>query len=97
MYDELSVFIPNTFTPNGDGLNDTWGPVMQEYQTEGYQMSLYDRWGQQVFYTTDTEERWDGTVSGKPAMGNTIYSYKIIVKDFMGQYHEYIGHVTVLR
>lgn len=97
VYDELSVFIPNSFTPNGDGLNDTWGPVMQEYQTEGYQMSLYDRWGQQIFYTTDTEERWDGTISGKAAIGNSIYSYKIIVKDFMGQYHEYIGHVTVLR
>ena len=97
VYDELSVYIPNSFTPNGDGLNDDWGPVMREYQTEGYRLTVYDRWGQQVFETTDTESRWDGMKDGKPLAGNSVYSYKVVVKDFMGQYHEYIGHVTILR
>lgn len=97
VYDELSVYLPNTFTPNGDGLNDDWGPVMQEYQKEGYLLTLYDRWGQQVWQSSDTEERWDGSVSGKAVAPNTVYSYKLVVKDFMGQYHEYVGHVTVLR
>jgi gliding motility-associated-like protein len=97
VYDELSVYIPSAFTPNGDGLNDDWGPVMQEYQEEGYSLTLYDRWGQQVFRTEDTKERWDGRISGKPVTTNSVYSYKLVVKDFMGQFHEYVGHVTVVK
>jgi gliding motility-associated-like protein len=97
VYDELSVFVPSAFTPNGDGLNDDWGPVMQEYQEEGYSLTLYDRWGQQVFRTEDTKARWDGRISGKPVTTNSVYSYKLIVKDFMGQLHEYVGHVTVVK
>lgn len=97
VYDELVVYIPNSFTPNGDGLNDDWGPIMQEYKEEGYSMTLYDRWGQQVYHTESTEDRWDGNISGKPVTTNSVYSYKIIVRDFMGQLHEFVGHVTVIK
>jgi len=76
VYDQLHVYIPNTFTPNGDGKNDTWKPVIEEYSKEegAYVLSVYDRWGQQVFHSTDPEEAWDGTIKGKPAQNNTIYS-----------------------
>lgn len=97
VYDELVVYIPNAFTPNGDGLNDDWGPVMQEYKEEGYTLTLYDRWGQQVYFTDRTEDRWDGTIAGKPVTTNSVYSYKITVRDFMGQMHEFVGHVTVIK
>ena len=97
IYDELNVFIPNMFTPNGDGLNDKWKPVMSEYAKEGYQMSIFDRWGQRVFHTTNTEDTWDGTVKGKKVAPNTVYSYRVIVRDFTGQEFEFIGHVTVLE
>ena len=97
VYDELSVFIPSAFTPNGDGLNDDWGPVMQEYQEEGYSLTVYDRWGQQVYYTQKTDDRWDGRISGNPVTTTSVYSYKLIVKDFTGQFHEYVGHVTIVK
>ena len=97
VYEELNVFIPNMFTPNGDGLNDTWKPEMSEYAKEGYQLSVFDRWGQVIFYTRDTEAAWDGTVKGKKVAPNTTYAYRIIVRDFTGQEYEFVGHITVLE
>ena len=96
-YEELRVYIPNMFTPDGNGLNDTWRPVLLEYSKEGYQLSIYDRWGQRVFYTTDTEASWDGNIDGKPAQNNTVYSYRLLVRDFTGQEFEFVGHVTIMR
>ena len=97
VYDELNVFIPNAFTPNGDGLNDTWGPSMNEYSDNGYKLCVFDRWGQLVFMSEDPTEQWDGTVNGKFVESNTVYSYTLKVRDYTGQEFEYSGHVTVLR
>ena len=97
VYDELNVFIPNMFTPNGDGLNDKWKPVMSEYAKEGYRLTVFDRWGQVIFYTTDTDEAWDGAQNGKVVASNTVYSYRVSVRDFTGQEYEFVGQVTVIR
>lgn len=97
VYDELNVFIPNTFTPNKDGLNDTWAPVINETSENGYQLSIFDRWGNKIFYSNDPKVRWDGTVDGKFVENNTVYTYKLVVRDYMGQEYEYVGHVLVLR
>jgi gliding motility-associated-like protein len=97
IYEELNVFIPNMFTPNDDGLNDTWKPIMSEYIKEGYQLSVFDRWGQRIFHTTDVDATWDGTVKGKKVAPNTTYSYRLIVRDFTGQEYEFVGHVSVIE
>jgi gliding motility-associated-like protein len=97
VYEELNVFIPNIFTPNGDGINDTWKPKMSEYIKEGYQLSVFDRWGQRIFHTTDTEAAWDGTVKGKKVAPNTTYSYRVLVRDFTGQEYEFVGYVNVIE
>jgi gliding motility-associated-like protein len=97
IYDELHVYIPNMFTPNGDNLNDTWKPVLLEHSKEGYMLTVYDRWGQRVFHTTDPDVSWDGMINGKPAQNNSIYSYRVVVRDFTGQEFEYVGHVSVMR
>jgi gliding motility-associated-like protein len=94
---KLHVYIPNIFTPNGDGINDIWKPVMSEYSKEGYQLSVFDRWGQVIFHTTDTEEGWDGTINGHPVAPNTVYSYKLKVKDYIGKEHKFAGHITLVR
>ena len=99
-FDDLNVYIPNTFTPNGDGLNDTWGPIMRDYTYAGYQVSrisIYDRWGNRVFTTEDPHEQWDGTVNGRGVAPNTVFSYIIVITDKYGYNYEYSGHVTVLR
>ena len=97
VYDELHVYIPNAFSPNIDGLNETWRPIVLENDKEGYMLTVYDRWGQRVFHTTDPNEAWDGNINGKPAQNNTVYSYRLIVRDFTGQEFEYVGHVSIIR
>ena len=97
IYEELNVFIPNMFTPNGDGINEKWKPKMSEYAKEGYQLSVFDRLGQLVFFTTDTEEEWDGKIKGKYAAPNTVYSYRVVVRDFTGQEYEFVGHVSIIK
>jgi len=94
---KLDVYIPNMFTPNGDGLNDIWKPVMSEYSRDGYILSVFDRFGQLIFFTTDTEEGWDGTVNGKPAAPNTVYAYQLRVRDYLGLEYEFTGHVSLIR
>ena len=96
VYEDLNVFIPNMFTPNGDGIDDIWKPIMSFYSKSGYEMSIYNRWGEQIFYTTDTEDAWNGTVNGQPVAPNTVYSYRVIVRNFAGKEYEFVGHVTVL-
>ena len=61
-FDDLIV--PNTITPNTDGINDTWGvPGIRFY--EGARISVYDRGGSRLFYTENPDIRWDGTYEGK--------------------------------
>ena len=59
-----ALTVTNTFSPNGDGVNDTWGvPGIRFY--EGARISVYDRGGLRLFYTENPDIRWDGTFEGK--------------------------------
>ena len=91
------MFIPNAFTPNGDNINDEFKPEMLEYLEEGYLFEIFDRWGEKVFYTNDPDKGWDGLIKGKPVTTTTVFSYRLIARDFTGQEHEFVGHVTLLK
>lgn len=59
------IFVPNAFSPNGDGVNDTWNiPALAAYP--GFEISVYNRWGQKVFNTRSMLKAWDGKLNGKP-------------------------------
>jgi gliding motility-associated-like protein len=59
-----ALTVTNTFSPNGDGINDTWGvPGIRTF--EGARTSIYDRGGVRLFYTENPDIRWDGTFKGK--------------------------------
>jgi len=96
VYKDLNVFIPNMFTPNGDGIDDIWKPIMSSYSKLGYEMSIFNRLGEPIFYTTDTEDAWNGTVNGQLVAPNTVYSYRVIVRNLAGKEYEFIGQVTVI-
>jgi gliding motility-associated-like protein len=69
-FSTLTIF--NTFTPNGDRFNDTWGvPEVRFY--EGVRISVYERGGGRVFYTENPDIRWDGTYNGKDMPVGTYY------------------------
>jgi len=87
-------YIPNVFTPNNDGRNDRFAPVI----INGFlSMSIFNRWGQEIFHTTRIDQPWRGDHAGKPVPDGT---YVFIVKwnDLCRKVPmERIGHVTLLR
>jgi gliding motility-associated-like protein len=66
------ITIPNVFTPNGDGINDTWEITYLESYRDAV-IQLYNRYGQLIFQSKGYNKPWDGTVNGKPVPFGTYY------------------------
>lgn len=92
---QTTLFVPNTFTPDGNNLNNEFLPIVHDVFS--YKLSIFDRWGELLFTTTDIKEGWDGTYRGKNCKDGT-YTYKIEYTDI--QSREIIvktGFVNLLR
>lgn len=93
--EEVRLFIPNAFTPNGDGINDKF--EIKGTPIADFNLYIYDRWGGIIWSTHNYEIHWDGTdKSGKPVASGT-YVYQIIGTDYLRQSINYNGTVTVVR
>ncbi len=90
--------VPNAFTPNGDGVNDTFGPVYQCYFAD-YRLRVFNRWGQEVFTSTDPAVGWDGRVSGSDAPSEVYIWHAVYTAWHEGQLFSRSarGEVTLLR
>ena len=91
---EMRIFVPNTFTPNGDGLNETFGA-----KGEGigwFDMQIYDRWGNLIFQTSNSNQQWDGTYKKEQAPEGA-YVYKIFARGVYEGSKSIDGTVTLLR
>lgn len=93
---DFEFFIPNAFTPNNDGNNDTFMPGGIGLSDKNYTMEIFDKWGQQMYSTDSISKGWDGTQRGK-AVPPGIYVYKITVQDYKGKIRPYTGHITLIR
>ncbi|MCF8423137.1 MAG: gliding motility-associated C-terminal domain-containing protein, partial [Bacteroidia bacterium] len=63
-----------------------------------YRMDIYDRWGENIFTSTEFKKGWDGFVKGdSKAAPQGVYTYKIVVTDLLGNQYAKIGHVTVIK
>lgn len=88
------IYVPNAFTPDGDGKNDVFLP---QYTAVGeLEFYVFNRWGDLIFETTDPTEGWDGTHQGEKSKEDA-YVYRIFATDIYGIKHEKIGHVNLLR
>lgn len=95
---DFALYIPNTFTPDGNGVNDIFQPLGVGIDEENYRMDIYDRWGENIFTSSNFRKGWDGTVKGGSKMAEQgVYVYKLMVKDIQGNKHPYVGHVTVVK
>ena len=70
----LNIYIPSAFSPNGDGINDTFG--VKGEGISSYRMIIYDRWGEVLFDSTNPRQQWDGKCKGRPAEQGT-YVYQV--------------------
>lgn len=94
--EDLNLWIPNAFTPDEDGVNDIFKPSGIGYSLDGYEMTIYDRWGKLLFVSNEFERGWDGKVDGTVLNINDVFIYTIVIYDLRGQNHQFTGHVTLL-
>ena len=95
---DFALYIPNTFTPDGNGMNDVFQPLGVGIDEENYRMDIYDRWGENIFTSNAFRKGWDGTVKGGSKIAEQgVYIYKLMVMDTQGNKHPYVGHVTVIK
>jgi len=93
----FTVFIPNSFTPNRNGVNDSfkvYGTGIVEAE-----MLIFDRWGELISSYKNLEpmsKGWDGKYNGQPVKQD-VYTYKIKVRDFKGEWYDFIGQINLLK
>lgn len=82
--DEKYLFIPNAFSPNGDGINDQFTFIADGFKRL-VNFQIYDRWGAKVFETDDLTKPWDGKVNGEVILNTQMYTYLIILETYRGE------------
>ena len=92
MVEDFTVYIPNGFSPNNDELNDVFIPISRGMNPEYYQFMLFNRWGEEIFSTTDPLKGWDGD---EAPIGT--YIYKVIARGLLGEDKVFSGSVTLIR
>ncbi len=96
---ELLVYVPNAFTPDADGLNEVFIPVISGATLHSYRFFIVDRWGETVFETTDRNVGWIGDFRGGDhyVMGG-VYVWQLEVSTLEKRFKQvFTGHVTIVR
>ncbi|MFH0893368.1 MAG: PKD domain-containing protein [Bacteroidota bacterium] len=94
--DPFSIWVPNAFTPDGDGINDYFGPKGTNFDPDHFEMYIYNRWGEQLFSTTNINHCWDGRVNGNVCKQD-VYIWMIILRVNDEKFQKFQGHVTIIR
>ncbi|PKR79878.1 hypothetical protein CW751_13060 [Brumimicrobium salinarum] len=91
---EALIYVPNTFTPDGKGTNEVF--TVKGGNITYFELVIYNRWGEEIYRSTNMEEGWDGTYNGKPCKDGT-YVWKITYEDIEYNREKMVGHVNLLR
>jgi gliding motility-associated-like protein len=92
---EFNYFVPNAFSPNGDGRNEIF--YGQGIGYEEFRMLIFDRWGNMIFESKDQSVGWDGRLANGMEAQIDAYIYQITVRDVFGETHTIIGHFSLIR
>lgn len=95
----LDVYIPNAFTPNMDGINDVFKPIISGGEIEFYELVIIDRTGKEAFSSKEPSEVWDGTTPGSNYTSSpNLFVYFLKVKAVESlEYQVFKGHVVMVR
>ncbi len=93
---DFTLYFPNAFSPNGDGLNEVFAP--KGSYVKNFEMYIYDRWGMKLFHTNEIDKGWDG----RPEGANTLcqedtYVYIATAEDERGNMHQYTGNINLIK
>lgn len=91
---DFGIYIPNTFTPDGDKFNNVFS--IMSYGLESLELHIFDRWGELIFTSNDINGGWDGTYKGSPIQDGT-YVWKVNAIAKNGEKLKKVGHVSVIR
>lgn len=91
---DVHIFIPNAFSPNADGRNDLF--IINGDNILDYSYTIYNRWGERIFESSDSRKAWDGRANGAIAPEG-VYMYMLKVVDTDHFAHYFSGNVTLIR
>lgn len=97
--DDLTVYIPNSFTPNGDNVNDVWKVEGRGFTFRNFSVVIISRWGEPVFETNDPLQAWTGEVKNTGYFApDGVYAYRVIIQDNQNDVnHVFEGHIYMVR
>lgn len=97
IYDEIFYYVPNSFTPNGDELNNIFKPILSgAVSSEGYTLYIFNRWGELLFESHNKDVGWDGTYGNKRSIPDTyIWKLEFKYEPTLKKY-AFHGHVNLL-
>lgn len=97
--DDITIHVPNAFTPDGDGINDVFAPVLLSVDPDEYLFMVFDRWGAEVFTTTDVGSAWNGGYRNQGEVLPTgVYVWRLTARDpFSADRRELLGSVTLIK
>jgi gliding motility-associated-like protein len=92
---ETKIYLPNAFTPNGDGRNDVFLPVF-DFIPKEYKMFIYDRSGKLIFYSTDPNLGWEGLMNGRAKAPEGVYVFHVEYLSYNGIRLPKTGNLTLV-
>ncbi len=94
--DFTTLYLPNVITPNNDGQNDVFHIFATNIELDDYSIRIFNRWGNQLFYSTDPSKGWDGKYNGKLVPMGVYYYIIIFVDSQHHNRHTLQGEITVI-
>ncbi len=96
---DLAVYVPNAFSPNGNGINEVFYPVILGAETKDFEFTIFDRWGELVYRTEDMTEPWNGGMNNADTpLEPGVFTWRVRLRESAKAEREDIyGHVTLLK
>ncbi len=92
----FTLYVPNAFSPNGDGINDVFYAIGEYVET--FDMRIFDRWGNEIYFTGDINKGWNGAKANTGGIAKEdVYVYMITATDALRKSHSYKGTVTLIK
>jgi gliding motility-associated-like protein len=97
--EDIDIYIPNCFTPDYDGINDVWEIQGRGFQGLGFELLIFNRWGDVIFESIDPFQAWTGDVNGGEIFApDGLYFYRLKIRDVAFDVnHLYEGHIYLMR